>query len=161
MRHRIFGRQLNRTHNQRQALFRSLLRSLFTHGAITTTAAKAKSISNSAEKLATLAVKNDLTSFRRINKIFNNRQFVAGLITRINTAFTDQNSNFFRFDNVGYRQGDNSLLVKLSLVKPFPKTEVKKLSQAKSASGGEIKKVSAKGGSASGGKKKITKEETK
>ncbi|MEK7527531.1 MAG: 50S ribosomal protein L17 [Patescibacteria group bacterium] len=126
MRHRIFGRRLNRTHNQRQALFRSLLRSLFTHGAVTTTAAKAKSISNSAEKIATLAVKNNLTSFRRINKIFNNRQFVAELITRINTTFTDQNSNFFRFDNVGYRQGDNSLQVKLSLTKAYSKLEEKK-----------------------------------
>jgi large subunit ribosomal protein L17 len=126
MRHRIFGRQLNRTHNQRQALFRSMLRSLFTYGYITTTSAKAKSISNTAENIATLAVKGDLTSIRQINKIFNNRHFVAELITRIKTAFGDQNNNFFRSDKVGYRQGDNSLLVKLSLVKPFIKPEVKK-----------------------------------
>lgn len=139
MRHRIFGRQLNRTHNQRQALFRSLLRSLFTHGYITTTQAKAKSISNTAEKIATLAAKGDLTSGRQINKIFDNRHFVSDLIVRIKTVFGEQKSNFFRLDKVGYRQGDNSLLVKLSLVKPFPKTEIKKeekikkLSQAKSA----------------------------
>lgn len=157
MRHRIFGRQLNRTSNQRQALFRSQLRSLFTHGFITTTSAKAKSISSSAESLATLAVIGDLTSARRINKIFDNRHFVTGLINRMKTVFGDQKSNFFRLDKVGYRQGDNSLLVKLSLVKPFPKTEVstkdgkeKKLSKAKSASGG--KAVS---------KKIVKKEETK
>src|SRR3989339_1385477 len=124
MRHRIFGRQLNRTSNQRQALFRSQLRSLFTHGFITTTSAKAKSISSSAESLATLAVIGDLTSARRINKIFDNRHFVTDLINRMKTVFGDQKSNFFRSDKVGYRQGDNSLLVKLSLVKPFPKTEV-------------------------------------
>jgi large subunit ribosomal protein L17 len=140
MRHRIFGRQLNRTSNQRQALFRSQLRSLFTHGFITTTSAKAKSISSSAESLATLAVIGDLTSARRINKIFDNRHFVTDLINRMKTVFGDQKSNFFRSDKVGYRQGDNSLLVKLSLVKPFPKIE-----------------VSAKGGSTSGGKKEAKK----
>jgi large subunit ribosomal protein L17 len=146
MRHRIFGRQLNRTSNQRQALFKSLLRSLFTHGAITTTQAKVKSISGTAEQIATLAVKKDLISFRRLNKIFNDRHFVTGLVSRVNTAFINQNSNFFRSDKVGYRQGDNSLLVKISLTKPFIKPDVKKeekLGKTKSTSIGKavIKKV--------------------
>jgi len=145
MRHRIFGRQLNRTHNQRQALFRSQLRSLFTHGFITTTSAKAKSISSSAESLATLAVNGDLTSARRINKVFDNRHFVTDLIKRMKTVFGDQKSNFFRSDKVGYRQGDNSLLVKLSLVKPFPKPEVvtkpikKKINKVEKPKKGETK----------------------
>lgn len=124
MRHRIFGRQLNRTSKERQALFRSLLRSLFTHGAITSTTAKIKSVSNTAESLVALALKGDLASSRKINQVFNNRNFVSELITKLKTAFGDQKSNFLRSDKVGYRQGDNSLLVKLSLVKPFLKPEV-------------------------------------
>ncbi|MBI2404680.1 50S ribosomal protein L17 [Candidatus Gottesmanbacteria bacterium] len=62
MRHSYFGRKLSRTTNERQQLFRNLLRALITHGSITTTMARAKAIAPSMEKLITKAkVGNDPT----------------------------------------------------------------------------------------------------
>ena len=55
MRHRIAHRKLNRTTSHRRALRRNLAQSLFEHGQIKTTLAKAKDLRPFAEKLITLA----------------------------------------------------------------------------------------------------------
>jgi len=55
MRHRVAGKKLNRSSDQRAALRRGLIGDLFRHEAITTTAARAAAIRGQAEKLITLA----------------------------------------------------------------------------------------------------------
>ena len=55
MRHRKRGRKLGRTTSHRKALSRNLLNSLFEHGQVTTTLAKAKNYAPMADKLVTLA----------------------------------------------------------------------------------------------------------
>ncbi len=57
MRHRLHHRKLNRTSEHRLALRRNMAQSLFEHGRITTTIAKAKDIRPFVERLVTLAVK--------------------------------------------------------------------------------------------------------
>src|SRR5262245_55381810 len=57
MRHRVHGRQLNADTQHRLALRRNLARSLFLHGRIVTTTAKAKAVRPFAEKLITRAKK--------------------------------------------------------------------------------------------------------
>ncbi len=66
MRHRIAGYKLNRDTEHRLALHRNLVVALFTHGQITTTVPKAKSVKPFAEKLITAARKGDLASRRRV-----------------------------------------------------------------------------------------------
>ena len=52
MRHRVYkGRTLGRKTNHRKAMFRNMAVSLFTHGQITTTIPKAKSLKPFVEKL--------------------------------------------------------------------------------------------------------------
>jgi large subunit ribosomal protein L17 len=131
MRHRIFGRQLNRTHNQRQALFRSMLRSLFTHGFIKTTDAKAKAILSSAEKITSKSIKGDLSSIRSINKIFDDRNFTKAVSEKVQTTFPDRKSNFLKIEKVGFRQGDNALIVKLSFVEKLIVPEIKEIKEVK------------------------------
>lgn len=131
MRHRISGRQLGRTINERHALYRSQLRSLFTYGYIKTTNAKAKSITPLAEKIVSAAVKGDLASRRYIFTFFQDRNLVNRIVTAYSAAFTGQNCNFTQMSNVKFRQGDNALIVKLSFVKavnalPVAKKEEKK-----------------------------------
>lgn len=46
MRHRVYGKKLGRNKNQRQALFKSLVRELKLHGSIKTSLAKAKAASS-------------------------------------------------------------------------------------------------------------------
>ena len=66
MRHRAAGRTLGRKTNHRTAMWRNMAVSLFTHGQITTTLPKAKSVKPFVEKLITAAKKGDLASRRRV-----------------------------------------------------------------------------------------------
>lgn len=66
MRHRVAGYKLGRDTEHRKSLWRNLAMALFTHGQITTTIPKAKSVRPFIEKLITTARKNDLASRRRI-----------------------------------------------------------------------------------------------
>lgn len=179
MRHRISGRHLSRTINQRKNLYRSQLRSLFTNGFINTTVAKAKSILPLAEKIALAAVKADLNSRRYLFTFFQDRNVVNNIVTAFSTTFAGQTQNFTEFHNVKYRQGDNALIVRLSFVKEvnsLPKVVSKadrKIASDKinASFGGKkesVKKIavkkeviSAKSRSSSGRKKVTVKKETK
>ncbi|MEM1209340.1 MAG: 50S ribosomal protein L17 [Planctomycetota bacterium] len=66
MRHRVYGRKFGRKTNHRIAMWRNMAVSLFTHGQITTTVPKAKSLKPFVEKLITAAKKGDLASRRRV-----------------------------------------------------------------------------------------------
>ncbi|QQE11423.1 50S ribosomal protein L17 [Planctomycetota bacterium] len=66
MRHKIAGRKLGRNTSHRKAMWRNMAVSLFTHGQITTTVPKAKSLKPFVEKLITAAKKGDLASRRRV-----------------------------------------------------------------------------------------------
>ena len=66
MRHRIAGFKLGRDTEHRRALRRNLAVALFTHGQITTTIPKAKSVKPFVEKLITAARGGDLASRRRV-----------------------------------------------------------------------------------------------
>ena len=66
MRHRIAGYKLGMDTEQRTALWRNLAIALFTHGQITTTLPKAKSVKPFVEKIITKARKGDLASRRLV-----------------------------------------------------------------------------------------------
>jgi large subunit ribosomal protein L17 len=66
MRHKVAGYKLGRTTAHRRAMWRNMAVSLITHGQITTTVPKAKSVQAYIEKLITLARKGDLASRRRV-----------------------------------------------------------------------------------------------
>jgi large subunit ribosomal protein L17 len=66
MNHRIAGRKFSMDTEQRTALFRNLAIALFTHGQITTSIPKAKSVQPFVEKLITAAKKGDLASRRQV-----------------------------------------------------------------------------------------------
>ena len=78
MRHRVAGRELSRTAAHRKALRRNMAMSLFQHGAIRTTTAKAKEIRPFVERLITLARKNTLHARRLISAELGNRRGVRG-----------------------------------------------------------------------------------
>lgn len=151
MRHRILGRQLNRTAKLRWSLFRSQLHSLFTYGFITTTQAKAKSILNNAEKITGLALKGDPNSIKEINKTFDNDNFVTEIVAKIQASLAGRTSNFVKIQKVSVRQGDNATIVKMSFykdlvtIKPEIKPEIKKAVKVKTAKAAKVtvKKVKA------------------
>jgi len=120
MNHRIFGKQLGRNHHERQALIKSLSKSMFTYGAIETTRSKAQLVIPAVEDLANCIMSKDVViAQRELSKYFQDRHFVKNVYNTFKSVFGDQKSNFTKFWNVKYRQGDDALIVKLSFVKPY------------------------------------------
>lgn len=79
MRHKISHRKLNRTSAHRRAMQRNLAQSLFEHGQVRTTLAKAKDLRPFAERLITLAKKTrggSITARRRIHHLLSDRSLV-------------------------------------------------------------------------------------
>jgi large subunit ribosomal protein L17 len=129
MNHRKFGKKLGRNTRERQALFKSLAKSVFTYGAIETTQAKAQSVAPVVEKLANhIVTHSQLLAERELSRYFQDRNFVKDVYSTFKSVFGDQTSNFTKMWKIKYRQGDDALIVKLSFVKPYAldlKKEVK------------------------------------
>ena len=68
MRHRAKGRQLSRTSSHKKATLNNMATSLFQHGGIQTTEAKAKELRPFAERLITLARRGDLHARRLVDR---------------------------------------------------------------------------------------------
>ena len=142
MNHRIFGKQLGRNHHQRQALIKSLSRSMFTYGSIETTQAKAKAVISTVEKLAnSITTKNVVLAQRELSKYFQDRNFVKNVYDTFKTTFGDQTSNFTKFWKVKFRQGDDALIVKLAFVKPYTLKKVEPVKEEVKAKAKPVKKV--------------------
>src|SRR5512143_2865061 len=124
MRHRLAGKQLNRSTPQRRALRRGLLTELFRHGAIQTTEAKADSIRNEAEKMITKA-KRSLAAGDPIKAVNARRQaaavlygpdIVRKLFDEIAPKYATRNGGYTRIYKIGMRKGDAARRVQLELV---------------------------------------------
>ena len=81
MRHRAKGRQLSRTASHKKALMNNMAASLFAHGAITTTTAKAKELRPFAERLITLARRGDLHARRLVERRIKDREILGRLFS--------------------------------------------------------------------------------
>jgi large subunit ribosomal protein L17 len=77
MRHRVAGRHLARTSAHHLAMRRNMAQSLFQHGEIRTTLAKAKEIRPFVERLITLARRNTLRSRQRVVSMLNDRAVIG------------------------------------------------------------------------------------
>src|SRR3954463_11046241 len=119
MRHMVRGRQLSRDTEHRKALRRNLAQSLFEHGKVRTTLPKAKEVRAFAEKLITLARKNDLTARRRVISLMQDRRLVdedqeftgqtvvQKLFTDIAPKFSDRQGGYTRIIKLpSFRIGD-------------------------------------------------------
>jgi large subunit ribosomal protein L17 len=130
----IRGRQLSRDTEHRKALRRNMAQSLFEHGKIRTTAAKAKEIRPFVEKLITLARRNDLTARRRVIALMQDRRVtdeeqefitnekgreltvVMRLFNEVAPKFADRQGGYTRIIKLPeHRVGDAADLVLLQL----------------------------------------------
>jgi len=74
MRHRVYGKKLNRSSAHRRATLRNLAAALFEHGEIRTTLPKAKAVQPFVERLITLAKRNDFRARRELERRINDRK---------------------------------------------------------------------------------------
>lgn len=129
-RHGYKGRKFGRKTDQRRALLRGLLCSLFQHQSINTTLARAKEIRRYAEKLITLAKKGGLANRRLIIARLDDME-VAGLLVDTIAPQIKRDSGYLRIVRTGFRRGDRaematiSFVDEISLKKPTPTEEPK------------------------------------
>ena len=134
-RHMMRGRQLSRDTEHRKALRRNMAQSLFEHGSIRTTEAKAKEMRPFIEKLITLARRNDLTARRRVIQLMQDRRVtdedqefitndkgreltvVQRLFNEVAPKLSDRRGGYTRIiKTADYRIGDAASIVVLQLV---------------------------------------------
>ena len=100
MRHKVYGRHLGRTKNQRTALFKSLVRSLFIAESIETTEAKAKSANTR----------------RLISQFISNPKIEDKLVKDLVPRMKGRISGYTSVVKLGRRLGDGAMMVKVSLL---------------------------------------------
>jgi len=116
MRHRVDGRLFGRTANQRKALLRGLVASLFEHERIETTVAKAKEVRRVAEKIVTLGIKGDLHSKRLALSYLPNRAAMSKLFSEIAPRFSGRNGGYLRIIQTRSRIKDSSPMAVIEFV---------------------------------------------
>ena len=124
MRHRRKGRKLGRDASHRKALFSNMAGSLFEHGRIKTTEAKAKELRPIAEKLITLARKDpgDVAAQRQAVAYLRSKDAVHTLFHEVAPRYTERPGGYTRIIKLGPRQGDAADMVYLELVDYEPET---------------------------------------
>ncbi|MFI5711689.1 50S ribosomal protein L17 [Kribbella sp. NPDC051620] len=140
------GSRLGGSAAHQKLILSNLATSLFEHGAITTTATKAKRLQPLAESMITKAKRGDQHSRRQVMKRIRDKSVVHVLFTEIGERYADRPGGYTRIIKLGPRKGDNAPMVKIELVEaladsPKAKAAAKKSAPAKKAT---AKKAAAK-----------------
>jgi large subunit ribosomal protein L17 len=94
----------------------NLATSLFEHGRITTTEAKAKRLRPYAEKLVTFAKRGDLHARRQVMTVLRDKDVVHTLFAEIGPRYENRPGGYTRITKVGPRKGDNAPMAIIELV---------------------------------------------
>ncbi|MAT61376.1 MAG: 50S ribosomal protein L17 [Micrococcales bacterium] len=98
--------------------------SLFEHGRITTTEAKAKRLRPFAERLVTKAKRGDLAARRQVASVIRDRTVVHELFTEIAPGYAGRPGGYTRITKIGPRKGDNAPMAVIELVEPLEEQTV-------------------------------------
>ncbi|MFC4910746.1 50S ribosomal protein L17 [Actinomadura gamaensis] len=110
------GARLGGSAAHQKLLLANLATSLFEHGRITTTEAKARRLRPLAEKLITKARKGDLHNRRLAAKTIRDKGVLHTLFTEIGPAMADRPGGYTRITKLGPRKGDNAPMAVIELV---------------------------------------------
>ncbi len=116
MRHKVDGRLFGRTSNQRRALLRGLVTSLFEHQRIETTVAKAKETKRIAEKMITFGIKGDLHSKRQVFSYVFDREVASRFFKEIAPRFSGRNGGYLRIVQTRNRLKDSAAMAVLEFI---------------------------------------------
>jgi large subunit ribosomal protein L17 len=117
MRHHNRNRKFGRPASQRRALLKTLAVALVTHGAITTTDAKARELRPFAEKLVTTAKKNTLASYRDLlSRLDNNEAVAAKLAKEFAPKYETRNGGYTRIYKLPRRVSDAAPMARIEFV---------------------------------------------
>jgi large subunit ribosomal protein L17 len=126
MRHLKAGRKLNRTASHRKALFRNLAKALFDHETIKTTTPKALELRRFADRLITMAKKNNLHSLRLVFAELRDKEIVKKLFSDIGVRYQGTEGGYTRVLKIGRRRGDAAPMAIIELTQKKEKEAVEK-----------------------------------
>src|SRR3954470_6443338 len=110
------GPRLGGSPAHERLMLANLATSLFEHGRITTTEAKAKRLRPFAEKLVTFAKRGDLHARRQVMTVIRDKDVVHTLFAEIGPRFESRTGGYTRITKVGSRKGDNAPMAVIELV---------------------------------------------
>ena len=111
------GPRLGGSSSHQKAILANLATSLFEHGRIKTTEAKARALRPYAEKLITHAKKGTLHNRREVLKKIRDKDVVHALFAEIAPHFADRSGGYTRIIKIEARQGDNAPMAVIELVR--------------------------------------------
>ena len=120
MRHRSKTAKLKRNASHRKALLSNLACSLIEHGRIKTTLGKAKALRPVAEKLVTLAKRDDLHSRRLAISYLHQKDIVKKLFSEVAPASKDRQGGYCRITKLGARMSDSAPMAFIEWVDRAP-----------------------------------------
>ncbi len=110
------GHRLGSGPAHQRLMLANLATSLFEHGKITTTEAKAKRLRPLAERLITFAKRGDLHARRQVLTVVRDKDVVAHLFNQIGPSYSARPGGYTRITKVGPRKGDNAPMAVIELV---------------------------------------------
>lgn len=116
MRHRKAGRHLNRTSSHREAMFKNMANSLFSHELIKTTLPKAKELRRVAEPLITLAKEDSVHKRRLAFARLRDNAVVNKLFTELGPRYQSRPGGYLRILKCGFRTSDAAPMAYVELV---------------------------------------------
>ncbi|MFG2721650.1 50S ribosomal protein L17 [Streptomyces sp. NPDC048416] len=110
------GARLGGSAAHERLLLANLAKSLFEHGRITTTEAKARRLRPVAERLITKAKKGDIHNRRLVLQTITDKGIVHTLFTEIAPRYEERPGGYTRITKIGNRRGDNAPMAVIELV---------------------------------------------
>jgi len=89
-------------------MFANMVTSLFEHGRITTTDARAKELRRMAARMITLGKKNTIHAKRLASKTVRTRSILVKLFDEIAPGYSERHGGYTRIMKLGPRRGDNA-----------------------------------------------------
>ena len=121
MRHRMYGRKLNRTSTHRKAMFANMAAALIKHEQIKTTVPKAKDLRRYVERLITLSKKGTLAARRQaLSQLHNDNAMVQKLFDELAGRYENRSGGYTRVLKAGFRYGDMAPMAFIELVDRDP-----------------------------------------
>ena len=110
------NRKLGKPSDQRRTMLRAMTTYLLENGQIKTTYARAKEVAPMAEKMITLAKKNNLAAYRQALSYLTKEDVAKKLFDQIGPKYADRNGGYTRVLKMGPRRGDAAEMAIIQLV---------------------------------------------
>ena len=110
------GRRMGGSSAHQRLMLANLATALFEHGRIRTTESRAKRLRPYAERLVTIAKREDLHSRRLVMKTIRDKEIVHHLFAEIAPRYAERPGGYTRIIKIGARKGDNAPMAIIELV---------------------------------------------